>query len=389
MKQTFTLDQVRIEGHRQIVLFRTHPQQPVLVPFIYLVLFLKRKSLSTVTKKFLAVKLLYEHFATLNHDLDELIINSKTQTVDRHLEEFLQNFCNYSPIAFETKRSYLYNIAEFLNWAFNRYSKRKEDIQVMEYVGSFSRNLPSSISGINHSLDENNVQQILNFSRPDNVNNPFKKFQRHRNSLIIDLLLVTGIRLGELLKLKSTDIHEHDGRHYIEVLNREDEDEDTRADEPALKNHQSERTISISDTLYQSIQSYILHFRRPTRNGLKFKLKHGYLLTSDRGSPLSKSSVYAIIERLTKVVNENSKIKIEKIAPHSFRHFFAENFLKYLIETCQLDMERAKDELRTICGWSINSNMPSYYTKKYLSEKANRTNLERIDRVYSKMHGKI
>jgi hypothetical protein len=52
--------------------------------------------------------------------------------------------------------------------------------------------------------------------------------------------------------------------------------------------------------------------------------------------------------------------------------------LKYLIETKNIDMERAKDELRNICGWSINSSMPNYYARRYISLIANKHNMERV-----------
>jgi len=44
-----------------------------------------------------------------------------------------------------------------------------------------------------------------------------------------------GIRLGELLKLKSSDVHELNDRYYIEVVNGENESEDTRVDELVLR----------------------------------------------------------------------------------------------------------------------------------------------------------
>ena len=56
--------------------------------------------------------------------------------------------------------------------------------------------------------------------------------------------------------------------------------------------------------------------------------------------------------------------------------------IRFLIDEKCLDIERAKDELKIICGWSINSNMPILYTKKYFEEKANTSNLERISNEY-------
>jgi hypothetical protein len=46
-------------------------------------------------------------------------------------------------------------------------------------------------------------------------------------------------------------------------------------------------------------------------------------------------------------------------------------------------MERAKDELRAVCGWSVNSSMPVYYASRYISRIANQHNLARIATTFN------
>ena len=58
--------------------------------------------------------------------------------------------------------------------------------------------------------------------------------------------------------------------------------------------------------------------------------------------------------------------------------YFAENMILSLIETKKMEIERAKDEIRTVCEWTINSNIPVLYTKKYFQFLANNHNLERL-----------
>lgn len=41
-------------------------------------------------------------------------------------------------------------------------------------------------------------------------------------------------------------------------------------------------------------------------------------------------------------------------------------------------MSEAKDELRLLGGWSHNSRMPELYARRFLSERANFSNLTRI-----------
>ncbi|WP_227521336.1 hypothetical protein [Raoultella sp. T31] len=41
-------------------------------------------------------------------------------------------------------------------------------------------------------------------------------------------------------------------------------------------------------------------------------------------------------------------------------------------------MDEAKEALRLLGGWSIKSQMPDLYAKRFLSEQANAANIQRI-----------
>lgn len=41
-------------------------------------------------------------------------------------------------------------------------------------------------------------------------------------------------------------------------------------------------------------------------------------------------------------------------------------------------MEEAKEELRLMGGWSPKSQMPDFYARRFLSERANTANIQRI-----------
>ncbi|ROM67283.1 hypothetical protein BK653_16840 [Pseudomonas brassicacearum] len=66
---------------------------------------------------------------------------------------------------------------------------------------------------------------------------------------MIELLLETGIRRGELLKLYTTDINKGSQHGYVSINDREHDPGDPRVEEPALKTH--ERTVGISAQLYE------------------------------------------------------------------------------------------------------------------------------------------
>ncbi len=218
-----------------------------------------------------------------------------------------------------------------------------------------------------------------------NNDNPFHKNYRFRNHLIIELFLETGIRLGELLKLKVNDFSRIEDRYYMKIDNYSTDYEDTRKELPSNKNISSFRSVALSLPLYDKIQKYILRDRRTLKRKEKMKLRHSYLFVSDQGNPMSIRNIQLIFEKLQehlKVIDkENDPIRLNA---HALRHTFATRFLRFLTET-GVDMERAKDELRIICGWSVGSSMPVRYARRHISNMANDHNLNRIEESYKKL----
>ena len=41
-------------------------------------------------------------------------------------------------------------------------------------------------------------------------------------------------------------------------------------------------------------------------------------------------------------------------------------------------MEDSKSELRELAGWSYGSHMPTHYAKRFMRDRANESNIERI-----------
>jgi hypothetical protein len=46
-------------------------------------------------------------------------------------------------------------------------------------------------------------------------------------------------------------------------------------------------------------------------------------------------------------------------------------------------LEEAKDELRKLGGWSVDSQIPNLYAARFIQEKANDSNIARIDSFYT------
>ena len=136
--------------------------------------------------------------------------------------------------------------------------------------------------------------------------------------------------------------------------------------------------------------------------------------------PLSYHSIYDIFSKIDCVFkkeypqfsDEKSIDSVVSITPHVTRHTWAYLILKRIyaakyqsvMRNCKLAgvdfaiaglMSEAKDELRLLGGWSHNSRMPEFYARRFLSERANFSNVRRIaadsseDEFFSLIHQAI
>jgi len=137
----------------------------------------------------------------------------------------------------------------------------------------------------------------------------------YRDKAIVLTLYDTGMRLGELLGIKLSDI-EIEGRH-ITVLGKGNKT----------------RTLQVSAKTLKAIWQYIKFRGNP----------NDILWLSEERRPLTESGLKQIIRRISK----RAGIEGKKLGPHTFRHTFANNFLdaggdpldlKYLLGHSSLKM---------------------------------------------------
>ncbi|CAL2103049.1 putative Site-specific integrase [Tenacibaculum sp. 190130A14a] len=329
----------------------------------YLVINIRNKSYRTLYNHALAYKYLVQYLYEIKKEDFVMLLKNNPESVleclksfDLWLNDKLKSKTNFNII--------IDNVCSYLQWYFyyNRFNFNQNRLNNVIQNLKFSKYKIKYIPSYN-SLNTNDITRILNLCNPDNIENPFKHKNRVRNYLVFLILIETGIRLSELLLLRAIDFIRNDNLFFIKIDNNINE-KDIRRNTPSYKNSYSKRIISISDKTYLLFEEYLFYYRK--NNGTIH-----YLFTSDQNKPLSKSSVQGIIKEISKRTSI-------KFSAHTLRHYFAESMLEFLIDKKDLDMERAKDELRVICGWSFNSNMPSYYARRMISKMANKTNMQRI-----------
>jgi integrase len=379
---------------------------------LYVLLKRQRKAFNTIRNDLVAIKAFYEFHELHHRNLDEMLIHSQFEPILGSVDQFLAWLASPArtrqvvgrigctsdasdTICGETRDLYLRSLKLFLRWCSQRYwdlaNAQASPFQVFaSRTDSVTARFDSYLIGptarvpISRGLSDVEISALHSVCDPNSPTNPFREQNRVRNFLMLEVLIETGIRLGELMILTTIDVVRGSDRAYLTITRPKNAGDDPRAKQPSIKTAQSERTVAISDALYLSLQRYIRNHRKPTRSAKPMKLSHRYLWVSERGRPLAINSAADIVNRLSNTARSINPLLAMQVTPHSFRYTFTERFLAYLIEVKHLDMERAKDELRTICGWSESSDMPQYYARRYIHNEANRHNAARVEAAWNR-----
>lgn len=124
----------------------------------------------------------------------------------------------------------------------------------------------------------------------------------HRNRAILETLYASGLRVSELVNLKLSNFHPHEG--YLRVIGK----------------NNKERLIPIGEVAVSHIQLYIEHFRNP---GPVKKGSENIVFLNQRGAKLSRVMVFHIVR------DAAARAGIDKdISPHTFRHSFATHLVE-------------------------------------------------------------
>jgi integrase/recombinase XerC len=130
---------------------------------------------------------------------------------------------------------------------------------------------------------------------------PFEEtFEGLRDRTILELFYATGMRLSELLNIKSQDIHLQD--NTIKVLGKRNK----------------ERIIPFGNQMEELLTLYLEKLEKKFGEGTK----NNYIFVTDKGTPLYAKAVYRIVRKYLDMVTT-----IDKRSPHVIRHTFATHLL--------------------------------------------------------------
>ncbi|MFM0669472.1 tyrosine-type recombinase/integrase [Paraburkholderia sediminicola] len=207
------------------------------------------------------------------------------------------------------------------------------------------------------ALDEvaqKRLWQIIDINSPEN---PWKgRHAKLRNELITRWFMGLGVRRGELLGIRITDVNFR--ANEVFVARRADDLNDPRVHQPNAKT--VDRFLPISDDLARRTRQYILDERRRFHKARK----HGFLIVANGGAPLSLRG----LNRIFNVLCEKHP-EFPAVFPHLFRHTNNYNFSKIADEQ-GMDPEKEKKTRSHLMGWSETSRTAEIYTRREIERKA-------------------
>lgn len=219
-------------------------------------------------------------------------------------------------------------------------------------------------------LTEAQVTELYAVIDPTSPDNPWKDpFVRKRNQLIIQTLHALGVRGGELLKLKTSDVKPANAS--VRVTRSPDDPADTRLDQPQAKTRA--RELGLSPTLVGLLLNFILAERKK----LPFAKKHPFIFTADDGNPLSMSSLYKLFATL----RTKCPFIDQSFTAHILRYTATDEFQAQL-DASEMEPSQQENELRYVMGWSDKSAMPMRYGKRHIANKANQVLVARQEQHF-------
>ena len=209
------------------------------------------------------------------------------------------------------------------------------------------------------------VSLILKAINPKSQDNPWSnEHAKYRNELIILWLLNCGLRRGELLNIRISDLNFREST--VVVKRRADDISDPRTNQPMVKT--KGREIPLSNGLLDKTSSYIMNQRLAIR-GAK---KHNFLfVASDTGLPLSIPS----LNKMVSVLNRNLTELNSHIFPHIFRHTWNDRFSEEMDKN-RVGEEQEKKARSYLMGWSETSGTAATYTRRHVRKKAQSASLQ-------------
>ncbi|WP_394541745.1 tyrosine-type recombinase/integrase [Pantoea sp. SGAir0418] len=370
-------------GERCCLITDKVSKMPLYYPCLYISSELRKKneSISTIELHSASIALFYRFLNFKKIDLEERIKTAeflRLQEIDA-LKEFITkrmkkekvvNLDSGCRVSSNTQYFRLTAIIKYLEWLcdFFTVSYKRDHIIIDKFIAKMKSHRPKIRFRNQNSLNDKNLSNnqlniLFDVLKVGSEMNPFKADVQRRNRLMILILYHLGLRVGELLNIKVTDIDI--GSQTISINRRADDPDDSRIKQPLVKT--LERKLSISNDLCIEICNYIKFERRKHR----MKKDNGYLFICHKkgntfGEPLSIQAYHKIINAL-----KNSCPELSRMTGHKLRHTWNFEFSSKMDQMENPPNQYEQEQIRSLLmGWKEGSGTASTYNRRFIEKKA-------------------
>lgn len=385
-------------GERLPILLNRSTGTPVYYPNLYVLTVLRQtnRASATIERALREISVLLDFLATEGIDLDERMSSGRLFTLGEI--DGLARYCRQSvklfrggrggatsviqlddnrsrsaqTVSHTTSANRLRTFHSYLVWLITKHLDNRElDDFVRSKLEQIVMNDLSALkariqiakgrnsSGARKGLTPVALERLLQVIDPASPDNPWKsEFARQRNALILCWLLQLGLRRGELLNVKITDIDFR--KNEVLIARRPDDLEDPRRDQPKVKTR--DRILSLGVELASLSHNYVIEWRSQSYGARKNR----YLFTSSiTGAPLSLQSINKLFQKI--------RVKIpdlpDNLTAHMMRHTWNDEFSKF-VKSKKIKINREEQMRNYIMGWSPTSTTATIYTKRFVEEAA-------------------
>ncbi len=233
--------------------------------------------------------------------------------------------------------------------------KRKAMLENIRARQSLMRS--SRIRGRISATDLSEVVKFVIYGDPSEIWSG--EASRLRNWAIVTVLVLCGLRQGELRQLKASDVDTSLG--ILDLMRRPDDPEDPRPREPNAKT--ADRRIPMIDLVSDRIDEYSFNVgdEVASQTGSPFL----FLTVGGRslGEPISRQVVAGVVAQL------GQHLKLKRLHPHALRSAWIQHLVDWAIET-GVEMGELDRFANYLGGWSYLSQMASHYRGDHLTQKA-------------------
>lgn len=186
---------------------------------------------------------------------------------------------------------------------------------------------------------------------------------RVRNILMLRILYETGMRRGELMSLKLSNIFEAiDGESAQLRIERNHHDQlDSRLRQPVAKT--LGRIVPISSKAEQQLIEY-RDYWRPSTSSMFLFVNHR--AGQWQGNPVTESGFNSALDKL-----KEGFPALEGLYPHLLRHDWNYRFSQK-VDKDEIDFETERVMREMLMGWKPNSEMSLLYNQRHIQEQANK-----------------